>query len=40
MMANATTLGLWKNAYVPGVVLTASYLQSVPDGVTYVGIAA
>lgn len=40
MMANASTLDLWMNAYVPDVVSTASYLQSEPDGVTFVGIAA
>ena len=40
MMANATSLGLWKNAYVPDVVSTAIYLQSDPDGVIFVGIVA
>lgn len=40
MMANATTLDLWMSAYVPGVALTATYLQSDPDVVTFVGIVA
>lgn len=40
MMASATTLDLWMNAYVPDVVSTASYLQSEPVGVIFVGIAA